>query len=271
MRITYDSNTLDKVARPERFPKDPRQTEYCRIHSLLKEGAIKGFFCETIVTCEGIQRIDRAEVLSKTTLNREINHSQNENGELVIELKLKTVMPTRKPLHPEVIKRMQAALKIGMKTLGAPRIGWPRIEDPENVIYFQDGQNSITLSDRIDRYLVAGEAIQARGVGFSQIENLARKFALRAVISEPEPWYTSLNRAKDIHEENEIKRAVAEWADGDSVAAHIGYGIDFFCTEDKGNSAGASSIFDAKNRNWLTDNFGLKFVSLSDVAKMISS
>ena len=73
----------------------------------------------------------------------------------------------------------------------------------------------------------------------------------------------------DVHEENAVKRAVAEWADGDSVAAHIGYGIDFFCTEDSGKSAGANSIFNVENRAWLNQHFDVKIITLSELAKMV--
>jgi hypothetical protein len=59
--------------------------------------------------------------------------------------------------------------------------------------------------------------------------------------------YAALDRAQDEQERKEIERAISEWADGDTVAAHIAYGINVLCTEDR---AGAS-IFDSSNRAWL--------------------
>ena len=91
--------------------------------------------------------------------------------------------------------------------------------------------------------------------------------AQRAGVTEP--WYKSLERATDVHEENEVKRAVAEWADGDSIAAHIGYGIDFFCTEDNAKKSNVNSIFNKENRAWLNEYFGVQIIGLSDLAKMI--
>jgi hypothetical protein len=84
-----------------------------------------------------------------------------------------------------------------------------------------------------------------------------------------EPWFSSLLRARDIHEQRQVQRAIAEWADADSIAAHIGYGIDLFCTDDQGKAAGAPSIFDSENRAWLESTFGVKFVTLSQLAEMI--
>ncbi len=267
MRVTFDTNTLDRAVRPERFTKDVRQNEYIRVYQGLMSGSIKGFFCETIVTCEGIQKNDRVEVLASTTLTSLREHMQNEAGEDVIKLTLTTEMPKLKPLHSEVIARLHAAFKAGMMVLGAPRIGWMRIEDPDNEFYFREIPNSAAQSERLERFHTAIEAIESRGVGFTQIKDLTEKFSLRAGITEP--WYKSLARTIDVHEENAVKRAVAEWADGDSMAAHIGYGIDFFCTEDAGKSAGASSIFNAENRAWLNQHFGVKFITLNDLANMV--
>ena len=76
-------------------------------------------------------------------------------------------------------------------------------------------------------------------------------------------------RAADVHEVNAVNRAVAEWADGDSIAAHIGYGLDCFCTGDEGNSSGAASVFDAANRAWLSATYGVKFVTMKQLASML--
>src|SRR5438105_4461013 len=70
--VTFDTNTLDRAVRPERFPKDPRQPEYLRVRDALACGAIGGFFCETLVIIEGVQKRDRAEVLANTRIRSEI-------------------------------------------------------------------------------------------------------------------------------------------------------------------------------------------------------
>jgi len=38
IRVTFDTNTLDKVARPERFPKDPLRPDFIKLH----EAAVAG-------------------------------------------------------------------------------------------------------------------------------------------------------------------------------------------------------------------------------------
>ena len=83
------------------------------------------------------------------------------------------------------------------------------------------------------------------------------------------PWFEVLDQPKDVHEERAIERAIGEWADGDTVAAHIGYGHDAICTEDMGQSAGAPSIFDAANRAWLASAYGVHILNPSELAAQL--
>lgn len=267
IQVTFDTNTLDRAVRPERFPKDIRQAEYQKVHDALRTGAVEGFICETIVTCEGIQNKDRAETYGSTTLVSKQEHKTSEAGEDIINISLTLEMPKLKPLHPEVILRLRAAFTLKIKVLGVPRIGGAKIDDAKHELYFQETPNSAEQSARLDRQFEAIREIESRGVGFSQLKELAKKFSSRANVIEP--WFKSLERAIDVHERSAVNRAVAEWADGDTLGAHIGYGIEFFCTEDAGKSAGGTSILDANNRGWLKARFGVKIISLSDLARMV--
>jgi hypothetical protein len=70
-------------------------------------------------------------------------------------------------------------------------------------------------------------------------------------------------------DENKVKRAVAEWADGDSVAAHYGFGIQLFCTDDVG-SRKPKSVLAADNRKWLSEKYGIEFVTLKQLAARVA-
>ena len=290
MNTTFDTNTLERAARPERHPRDPRQPEFIKVHDAIKAGRLAGYFSETLVTLEGIENKDRIDVLGGTKLEQQIR-STDQN---TINMNLK-VQQDRKPLHPEHFARIQAALKIGMRALKAPsRVGWTLIKDTNGTFFAHDAEAK--FGDRMDRTNNASAAIEARGVGFALIKSLASSFAerdraeitkqqeeefakldemlapagLRAPrIAFEEPWLRSLLRAKDIHEQRQVQRAIAEWADADSIAAHIGYGIDLFCSEDQAKGAGAPSVFDATNRAWLEATYAVKFVTLSELAGMI--
>ncbi len=290
MKVTFDTNALDRAARPERYPKDSRRADFIKVHDAIEARRLTGYFSETLITLEGIENKDRVGVIGGTRLDRQIRRT----GQNTVNINL-TVKQDRQPLHPEHSARIQAARKIGMRALKAPsRVGWILIRDPDGSFFAPDADAKFAA--RMDRTNDACSAIEARGLGFAQAQSLAKSFAARdqadiarkneeefakldamlapAGLRAPriqvdEPWFTSLLRARHIHEQRQVQRAIAEWADADSIAAHIGYGIDLFCTEDQGKGAGAPSIFDADNRTWLEKTYEVKFVTLSELAGMI--
>jgi len=55
---------------------------------------------------------------------------------------------------------------------------------------------------------------EQRGLGIAQARALAEKFRRRdGVMQQQEVWSASLKRARGVHEEGEVKRAIAEWSD----------------------------------------------------------
>lgn len=80
-------------------------------------------------------------------------------------------------------------------------------------------------------------------------------------------WY--LGHPRDAQEKKEINRSIAEWADGDSVAAHYSCDIYIFCSEDFGRTA-KRSVLDGVNRCWLQEQFGIRFATLGELAAILS-
>ena len=74
-----------------------------------------------------------------------------------------------------------------------------------------------------------------------------------------------------VEEQDKIKKAVAEASDGDVVAAHFAFGNDLFCSEDFGKSASPASVLDDDSRAWLTEVFGIRFVTLAKLAAMVTA
>jgi hypothetical protein len=142
----------------------------------------------------------------------------------------------------------------------------PRVEGD-----FYASETDEELVGRWDRFVTLARGIEARGFGHPRVLAIAARWADRA---PNEPWYRVLGTAKDITEEREVARAVAEWSDADSNAAHYGYGNDLFCTQDMAAgeaSRGDAAILDADNRQWLSSNFGVRFGSLGDLAALLGS
>jgi hypothetical protein len=267
MRVTFDTNTLEKAARPERCARDPLHPDYLKVHQAIVAGKISGFFSETIINLEGIQKADRSAVLGSTTMAQSEQITEHpETGATVVATTFTVADPLRKPLHPEVAARIRAARNLGMRLLRAPRLGSQLINDSDWTVFAPEADEA-ALDKRLRLYQSVLRELDGRGVGFIQVKQLASKFATRANVQEP--WFQSLQRAADVHEVNAVNRAVAEWADGDSVAAHIGYALDYFCTGDEGKSSGAASVFDVVNRAWLAATYGVKFVTMTQLAAMV--
>ncbi|MCS3810848.1 hypothetical protein [Xanthomonas sp. 4461] len=282
LRVTFDTNVLDWACRPELSVKNSLQPLMLKVNSALRSGQIAGFYSVTMLTIEGILKTDRAAVYQGTTLtslqgepkviaNAELPPSIREvvgDGNVEsIAFTISVQQPDRKPLPPAVKDRALAAHQIGLLALKAvPRMGAFSINDPTGTRYLDTGSGEdlkrwITTAHRVSR------AIEARGVGQSQIKSIGERLAQNAGGG---PWFSALDQAKDIHEERAIERTFAEWADGDALASHIAYGIDVFCTMDKGNSNGAKSILDVENRAWLKQEFGVRFMTFEELGHSLA-
>ena len=250
MRITFDTNALDKAVRPERCPS---------IYEALIAGSLKGFFSDTIITLEAVENSDRVQVFGNTRSVTEV--SRSEDGSRIITIR--TVEQDRKPLQPGGgnLARVQAALQLGMRALRAPpRVGAPRLSDPQDEIYEPDGSTA-QLIECQGRFFAITVAIEARGVGHAKVRALEEKFAKRRGGAKG-TWLSSLRFAEDDNERTAVNRAIAEWADGDTVAAHYAYQNDYLCSDD----FGGNSVFNRQNRSWLENTYGIKFVRLSELA-----
>lgn len=277
LRVTFDTNVLDYACRPERYPKDPRQPQLAKVRDALKNRVIQGFFSVTMLTIEGIMNKDRAAVYESTTLTavREAP-KMTRNADLPDEIRsfvgdgdLETLtinliadQPARQEVHPEVKARMVAAHGLGVRVLKAvPRVATYRIDDLDGSFYLDNGADE-DLSRWIDKTHDVATAIQAKGLGMAQLTKLGLGLA---ALDPQGTWFSALTKAKDIHEERKIERAFAEWADADSIASHIAYGIDVFCSNDVGNSNATNSILDAENRAWLSQTYGVRFMTFDDL------
>ena len=278
LRVTFDTNVLDLACRPERFPKGPRQSQMQKVHDALANGQIEGFYSETILTIEGIMRKDRGKVFTGTRTvmqpearqiarNVDLPDAIREtvgSGDLeTIVMELQVEQPGRKPLPPQMIARMKAAKDMGFKVLkGVPRIGAFHITDPTEEYFLKQGEGA-ELTAWIDKAIEVAGAIEARGVGFAQVKGLGKGMAA----SDPASiWFRSLGQATDVHQKSAVERAFSEWADGDSVAAHVAYGLDVFCSDDEGKSNAADSVLDPTHRAWLAETYGVRFMTFEDLA-----
>jgi hypothetical protein len=258
IKVTFDTNAFDKAVRPDVYAKEPDHDHFVKVCRAIKDGRVAGYICETMITLEGIKVDDRAKVFGSSTLVSKIGVQDNSSA---IHIDLKMEQPLRTELHPKQAERFVAALDMGFKLLGAPRVGMPRVELPGSNPYAVE--TDAELPERLDRYFVVAEAIEHRGLGSIRAKQLAGRLA--ATSGATTPWFKVLGMAQDIHETREVARAIAEWADADSIAAHHGYGNDLFCTLDEARP-GHPSVLDPANRAWLTATYGIRFADLRELA-----
>jgi hypothetical protein len=266
MTVTFDTNTLDKAARPRLHPRDAYQAHYIKVNAALTTGTLIGYFSETVVTLARVQSKQKADVFNRTSIWQESETERAFDDISIIEIR--SVMEQRrwKLLHWETAATIRAALEGGMKLLKAPpRSGMPRITDTEGKYFIAD--TGCETTNAMGRLQQASREIENRGAGIVTAKILAAQYSLRDKVQEQ--WFHSLGRTRDVHESNAVRRAIAEWADADAIAAHIGHDIDLFCTSDTGTTIRTKAVLNLANRAWLQETYGVNFVTISQLAEML--
>lgn len=282
LRVTFDTNALDLACRPEQFQKDPRQPQLLRVRDALVSKEIQGFYPVSMLTIEGVKKKDRAKVIAGTRIRQQPEeHAIVANAELpaevrafvgegdlsVITQRLVVEEPDRQPLPDAFADRVRAAHGLGLLALKAvPRLGAFTITDRSGSHYLANGEGA-EFSAWIDMVHKVSRAIESRGLGYAQVKALGQ--ALK--VGDPgEIWYRALVSAKDIHQQRAVERAFSEWADGDAIASHIAYGLDVFCSNDLGKSNAADSVLSSASRGWLTQEYGIRFMTFDELLQHLS-
>jgi hypothetical protein len=239
--VTFDSNTWQMVVRPDKFPKNPKRRHFENLNRAIRCGRIKGYLVDVLATIEAIPRGQRGQYFAGQTL------------------------------HPGLarilVERLEDARALGFKLIHAPRIG---LEIPPEIGSYYVSQSDSEANARQNRASVAIREIETIAIGKNQIEAIGQRIATRLGLFGP--WHSFLDRPVDAAENNEIDDAIAEWADEDAVAAHYGYQHKCFCSEDYGKAAVkrfGQSIFDPTHRAWLNTRFGINFVSIEELDRLV--
>ena len=267
LRVTFDSNTYRQAVDPSRSRRDASAAELWRIHAALKDGRIRGYLSETLTTLEGIVNAQRGAYFASVEPKITVTPTELLGGWIKLAIRAQPDHSLYPGLNPIVASWIAAATSLGLRFLWAGRFGTPRppeLLSPESFAIEGTDEEQERRRDCFDEI---ARAIEARGVGIAKIKAIGER--IKARIKSTEHLYSVLNRAEDDQEHKEIQKAVGEWADGDSIAAHIAYGNDLFWTRDEGESAGGTSILDPDNREWLEASYGVRFIDLSDLARRV--
>jgi hypothetical protein len=162
VRVTFDTNTLADVVAPESSQRSNGVADGAKVRSAIRAGIVQGFFCETMITLEGIKNVDRTTVFGSTTTNTRFEHGVAPDGNGVTYINMRAEQMARQPLDQRQADRFLAAFQLGMKLLGAPRVGMVRVDDPDGSRYLLETDED-QIGRRLERHgnVVDGDSVAA--------------------------------------------------------------------------------------------------------------
>lgn len=245
MRVSFDSNAWEKIF-------DPADRDWTSIRAALATNQITGFISEASFRIEAIRKSERTSYFAEPAMQVQFSIVERAGKPSI----LMTMGPdeARHPGLPEIQSaKLKSALDAGVRLMRtASWLGLPSpAEIADSALFVPTVHGD---SEREQRQIDALARVEARGVGRAAFEAAGGWQGARGVLQD----------------EKKFRKACAEWADGELVAAHIAYRNDVLCTNDQAHAAGRS-ILDPTNRAWLTTEFGVQFATLEELLGQISA
>lgn len=212
-------------------------TDYFDLKNKLILNKVDVFLVETVFTLESVQKESKNGNIGRLEFFQEIA-----KNDFTLNSYLQTAINATKDLNIKILK--------------SPRIGMPFNIDLPKEIFYQDTDVHLRM-DRMGK--IVRDFPEA---GFESFKKYINSLGIQ------QPWQTHLN---EIPQTEEIKfaKAVAEWADGDTVSACYGYEINHLCTADQAQNAGNDSIFSVGNRKRLAEDYQLSILSPADLVDIL--
>ena len=260
-RVTFDSNVWRMAADPGCCPEDPEQGAFEHIHRAIAAGSIEPLLSVTMFTIEGVRRTDRPTVVGRYRPSITATGAPGAGGGFRLRLGIEPNQAAHPGINEQLGAHLTVAIAAGFRLLRCPRIGGFDTSDLDREWFVQPGD--VPLSDILDRFAQVAQKIEDAGAGIAILQQLGSSHA-----SPGDPWQRGLRNVPET-EGRRLSRALAEWADGDTVAAHVAYCGDFLCTRDMARGAGVTSVFASANRAWLTAEYGVRFVTPGELASHV--
>ncbi len=247
--VTFDSNVWENIVDES---KRAGVDEYEKIYELIKDKSILPFLFEGMATIESIPKKERKDFMSnfKATMSFQVEDEEP-----------RLIKGTQHPGLTEYLKEyLPKALNLGFKFIKHPRIGAVGLDIDAK--YFAE-DTKFSLEERINRFFKCVKFIEQLGSGKARLQSRLDDDSTKGIVKQSKND-TGLS-------ENQYGKDVGEWVDGDALAAHYGYGIDYFCTNDQAKGAGTASIFSPNNLTQLKTKYGINVVSPSDLLLLITA
>ena len=277
MRVTFDTNVWNRMVFPERYVNSPHYLSLRKIKNAIRSGHVHGFISEGFGTAEAVKRENRAKFHAQNVPKVEVTNKPHGSGLNCMTIEIRPNHSLHPGIGAEFDEELNEALAIGIKLLTTPYIGLPVPDRLRNNPHIY-AEEVFATADYNERFGDVVQTIVDRGVGEGVLMALAKEFTVRldgprpAGLSDRALIYSVYEYAcaSGLSKEKErIEKAFAESADGDVVAAHIAFGNDYLCTEDRGRAALSPSIFDMDNRAWLKTEYRVEVLNVQQLANLL--
>lgn len=258
--VTFDSNVWRPVGDPSRFPGDPNHSSYKKIHAALQNGEIEGRLSETVFTLEGIARADRKKLLGGYKPKIGMTQDVRQDGTIELGFSISPDLTAHPGNNNHLNLHLNDALALGFKLMQCHRVGGIINQDIKPEWYVQTSEST---TENANKFGEVGRKIEAAGAGIAWVKSIGV-----ANVQGTDHWSIGLANAP-ASKDKEIASAVAEWADGDMVSAHVAYKNHYICTKDVAKGAGINSVFSQANRFWLERDYGVKVISPEELANLV--
>lgn len=251
LRVTFDTNVFSHIVRPEGCHDPDLKAMTAEIKLLIETGRILPFVSETVFSLEGIEKRDRPLYFGTYEASMQVEILPTDEPRVIRgRVCLGPNNESRPATNPILIEKLEAARKLGFIFLASPRIAMPR----HPLLSASDFRKDLfPFSHALHEQLSEiSQFIDSLGAGHAAARSIAQQFRKNERV-----WFHALKHATP----KVAGAAIAEWADGDSVAAHISLDLDYFCTRDYARTAGSHSVFSTANREKLTGKYKIAFVS----------
>ncbi len=274
LKVTFDSNVIQKVLQPDKLPIQgaPDLCDQQVVHEALEKGVVEGFVAKPFFTKEAISKRTREPLLRLNSRRPpKIQTScdkKSSPGKLAAAIYNDGNNRANASTSSACIPRTQVLLLI-MRRLNVHILHTFLCGDVSTKPIGVDGDcrtNLIQPSDYYQSDRSDSEIMERNNECFRFMqEKLKAGVLVVDWIDSKDGKRTPEQAERDL----KFKNPYAEESDMQAIATHYAHGIDVFCTEDMGKSAGKCSVMRPENKEALATHFGICFCTLHELAERV--
>jgi len=261
MNISFDSNVWEKVV----ISTDKEESGYSSLKKLITSKKIQPYICEIALSLESIAKVERLNFWQnyKPLIDCKTTGCKLNNDGYINVSKQITVSPNNEKhpgSHPKLKQKLDLANGLGFKVLrmtNASTVRNPEIPE-KMLVNFKDKD----FWEYAKKLAECSNFITEIKAGRYDYDTLKKEYGFQDLS-------TTQLMSKTTQQEKKFYKAVREWVDGDSLAAHYAFGNDIFCTEDKAKSAGEQSVFSNKNITVVKSRFDINVLPVNAVLQLM--